>query len=140
MRRILSILLVLVLGMGPAIATVPANALSLGLASALRSGLSGKVDELRVPVCCRRNGKHHCAMGSGADAAGGETSVSSQETCPFPPRSLASTAPTAAAIVGAPAKSSPIPTELRAIHGDTTEDRASNLRAWPTRGPPSKNL
>lgn len=44
MRRGLSILLVLVLGLGPLTELLPAS------------------DDLRLPVCCRRNGAHHCAM------------------------------------------------------------------------------
>src|ERR1700756_2099163 len=44
MRRALSILLVLFLGLGP-------------LAATLRGS-----DDARLPICCRRNGSHHCAM------------------------------------------------------------------------------
>ena len=44
MRRGLSILLVLVLGLGPLTEVLPAS------------------DDLRLPACCRRNGAHHCAM------------------------------------------------------------------------------
>jgi hypothetical protein len=140
MRRTLSILLVLGLGMGPAMAAVPASALSLGLISALRSGTIGKVDESHLPACCRHNGKHHCRMGDGADAARGETGLSAKDTCPFLPRSLASTAPTVAAIVSASTNSIVIPTELRALQGDASEERIRNLRVWQARGPPSLSL
>ena len=44
MRRSLSILMVLVLGLGPLTEMLPAS------------------DDLRLPACCRRNGMHHCAM------------------------------------------------------------------------------
>ena len=66
MRRILSILLLLVLGLGP---EAPATALASGLISGPASAWSGKVDESRLPACCRRNGKHHCAMSAGESMA-----------------------------------------------------------------------
>jgi len=44
MRRGLSILLILVFGLGPLSATLQAS------------------DDAYLPACCRRNGAHHCAM------------------------------------------------------------------------------
>jgi hypothetical protein len=103
MRRILSILLVLILGLGP---VVPAGALAAGLIPEFASGWTGKVDESRLPACCRRNGKHHCAMmammqqqareqQAEADRA---ASVSSRDDCPFAPKALAATAASVAAL------------------------------------------
>ncbi len=44
MRRGFSILLILVLGLGPLSATLQAS------------------DDASLPACCRRNGAHHCSM------------------------------------------------------------------------------
>lgn len=44
MRRVFSILLILVFGLGPLSATLQAR------------------DDRTLPACCRRNGAHHCSM------------------------------------------------------------------------------
>jgi hypothetical protein len=44
MRRALSILLMLFIGLGPLAATLQGS------------------NDARLPICCRRNGSHHCAM------------------------------------------------------------------------------
>ena len=50
MRRALSILLVLLFGLGPLAVTLDAG------------------DDSRLPACCRRHGAHHCAMADSTDA------------------------------------------------------------------------
>src|ERR1700747_1446356 len=62
MRRALSILLVLFLGLGPLAATLQGS------------------DDARLPICCRRNGSHQCAMSAESlariiQAASGATPV-----------------------------------------------------------------
>jgi hypothetical protein len=135
MRRILSILVALVLGLGPAMAAVPANALA--------SGWTGKIDESRLPACCRRNGKHHCAMASTGqtDEATGktaETTVSANDSCPLMPRTLASTAPSVAALLHAMSSSTLLPTRACAQHGSAAAAQISEQRSWPKRGPPAQ--
>lgn len=135
MRRILSILMLLVLGLGPA---VPMEALASGRAS----GWTGKVDESRLPACCRRHGKHHCAMGSAtsqSDAiqSSDEVTVSAQDSCPFSPRALASTVPSAAALIQAAADAIAYPAGLRAPHAHTAAAQLNDRRSWPKRGPPT---
>jgi hypothetical protein len=134
MRRILSILFTLVLALGPVWASVPADALA--------SGWTGKVDESRLPSCCRRNGTHHCVMGSPTAAnttANGPTTVSATGCCPSWPQTLASTASPLAAIaathdvlgiVGKHHSSLPSAT-LAALNDQRTQ---------PKRGPPTSNI
>jgi len=141
MRRNLSnslaAILILVLGLGSGAEALPAGALS----SAFASGWTGKVDESRLPACCRRNGKHHCAMNSdGAEGQAAEavkeTAVSVRESCPLQPHSLASTAPQFAALAHAPASSLVFPDRLRSLHGIVLAAELSARRNWPKRGPP----
>jgi hypothetical protein len=130
MRRILPILLLLVLGLEPA---VPA-ALASGL---LR--LSGKADA-RLPECCRRNGKHHCEMGSEPEqvSAGSKaTTVSANDPCPFAPRTLVSTAPTLAALVQSPASSTIRISQLRPLTASHSRPSIGDRRSQPKRGPPA---
>jgi hypothetical protein len=131
MRRILSILLLLVLGLGPVGAAD-------GLASGLRSGWTGKVDESRVPACCRRDGKHHCSMSAEQFAdLSGETAIAARESCPCMPQALASTAPQLSAL----AKNAPAaigtPAQSHAPGTVTSVAHSGNRRDWPRRGPPA---
>jgi len=133
MRRILSILLAIGLGLGPALAAVPANALAAGLLSG-RSGWTGKVDESSLPECCRRNGRHHCVMTA---LEHGESSIAAPDCCPCLPHALVSTAPVSIALpavaTGAPA----YPAERLAMHSSMDSLLTSDWRSWPKRGPPA---
>jgi hypothetical protein len=67
MRRVASALLVLVFSLpliAPALASAP--------------------DESQLPACCRRNGKHHCAMSMAMDSLSSRYRTVS-EKCPFSP-------------------------------------------------------
>jgi hypothetical protein len=131
MRRILSILLLLVLGLGPA---GTADALAPGL----RSGWTGKVDESRVPACCRRNGKHHCSMSAEQFAdLSGETTVAARESCPCMPQTLASTAPPLSALATGTPAAIDFPAQFHAPHALISVVHTSNYRDWPRRGPPA---
>jgi hypothetical protein len=131
MRRILSILLLLVLGLGPVGA---ADALGSGL----RSGWTGKVDESRVPACCRRNGKHHCSMSAEQFAdLSGETTVAARESCPCMPQALASTAPQLSALAKNTAAAFGFPTQFHAPRTVTSVAHSGDSRDWPRRGPPA---
>ena len=46
MRRSLSILLIMIFGLGPLAAAMEGN------------------EDVKLPACCRRHGVHHCAMGA----------------------------------------------------------------------------
>jgi len=134
MRRILSILLLISLGLGPG-----ATALSASVLSGLAAAWTGNVDESRLPACCRRNGKHHCAMGSqdGSPSSNSETSVSANDSCPYMPHALASTAPVSAALVATASGTIPLAIEAHAVHACEAAPTVSNRRNWPKRGPPA---
>jgi hypothetical protein len=143
MRRVFSILLMLVLGVGPVMASVPASALAVGLLSAVAtafpSSSAGKLAESHLPACCRRNGKHHCEMTSpgSVDAA---TNVSASDSCPCMPRSLAPVIPTAAEVVAGGAQWSEFSTHILNAHSNASPALTGNLRTWPQRGPPASSL
>jgi len=120
MRRLLSILLAIGLGLGPAVMALPANVLAAG-------------DDSGLPACCRRNGVHHCTM----PAPGGETSVSAPASCPYMPHALASTVPTAPALIFENAHAANLLTQRCAIYGRTQTALTNSRHGWPKRGPPS---
>lgn len=134
MRRLLSILLLLVLGFGPG---APAGALAAGLRSGLHSGWTGKVDESRLPTCCRRNGKHHCSM-SGEQYAdlSGQTTLVANEPCPCAPQSLDSTAPQLSALAQSSPAAIHLPAQPRAVHLSSAAVLISDRQTQPKRGPP----
>ena len=139
MRRILAILLLLVLGSG---SVTPAAALATGLISGPASQWSGKVDDSRLPACCRRHGKHHCAMSLPGEAAdsNGEATLSAKDSCPWMPRALASTAPSMAAIVRSATSSAVLPSSLLMQRRSAVAAQCSERRGWPKRGPPASQL
>jgi hypothetical protein len=131
MRRILSILLLLALGLGPAGAVD-------GLASGLRSGWTGKVDESRVPACCRHDGKHHCSMSAEQFAdLSGKTTVAARESCPCMPQTLASTAPQLSALAKSTSAATDFPAQFHAPLTVTSAAHTGDCRDWPRRGPPA---
>lgn len=134
MRRILSILVAIALGLGPAISAVPARAMASG---AFRSGWTGQVDETRIPACCRRNGKHHCEMGVLPAASGETTLVAPSESCPCAPRALVSTAPASAALAAAPQLRVEFRIALRTTRPSTIAILTCEDRTRPQRGPPA---
>jgi hypothetical protein len=134
MRRLLSILLLAILGLGPAISAVPAAALTSGLLS-----WSGKVDESRLPACCRHNGKHHCAMSGGTEHADSstETTLSANDSCPFAPLAMAATAPSVAAVPTAANGAATLASELCVLLAAVALAVLADRRSQPKRGPPS---
>jgi len=133
MRRFLSILFTLVLGLGQAIASVPAHAIA--------SGWTGKVYEIQLPACCRKNGKHHCAMPEGAPSAGTpQTSVSAPACCPLFPAAVASATAPVAAMPSTGAASLTFSAERHTTQRRIEIARASDRRVQPKRGPPSEAI
>ena len=110
-------------------------------AQALASGWTGKVIESRLPACCRKNGKHHCAMPEDAPSAhAAETSVSAPACCPSFPSALASATETFAALPSTGAASLTFSAERSATQARIEIARASDRRVQPLRGPPSPSL
>lgn len=135
MRRLLSILLGLCLGLGPALAAVPANALTTAVESALTGKSSAEIAEARLPACCRKHGAHHCAM-HGDVASAGQTSLSAANCCPCWPHALASAAAPFAALA---AKDDDVRVAMSRRADASTLDVPTLrvLREWPRRGPPA---
>ncbi|WP_263357326.1 hypothetical protein [Acidicapsa ligni] len=129
MRRILTILLMLVLGIGPAMAAVPTGALS--------AGWDAIQNDSRLPACCRRNGAHHCAMTQMNSGDNKQTSLSAPNCCPCMPHAVASTVVSDYALVGSAAHQSALLSEARTAQASETAARISAMRTWPKRGPPS---
>lgn len=120
MRRALSIFMIVLLGLAPLAAMVPGG------------------EDPRLPLCCRRQGAHHCAMSfaEGASAAafeGTPTSLKAPSTCSQYPGVVA-------ANVGAMAFLSP---PVVSVSGSPSLVRVkyvagafSRPRAQTSRGPP----
>lgn len=119
MRRILSISLILFLWLPAFAAVLP------------------EMSESRLPFCCRRNGAHHCAMGT--DAALGQTNgpvLGAPSRCAQFPASLAAT--TGPQFVGAAgAAGGPALTVSLFVPGASRDAaRAGQIRTQADRGPP----
>lgn len=126
MRRIFTLLLMLLVGCAPILEAVPAGA--------LRSGWTGKLDESRLPACCRRHGQHHCMMDAMEDDSG--PAAKAPNNCPCPPRGLLSTAPSMAALPQTGIIGLLSLTRRRALQAARAEAWANERRSWPKRGPP----
>src|ERR1035437_4665338 len=123
MRRFFSILMILLFGLGPLSATLPASA------------------ESRLPACCRRHGTHHCAMS--AKMAAGESQASSESDpvfttplhCPsFPATVAASTTPIHALVTPAAG----LPVLFAQTHSPSASAGATQMTQFgdhTTRGP-----
>jgi hypothetical protein len=143
MRRLLSILLLIVLGLGPAIAAVPANAFSDGMREGLRAGMAGQPNDSQLPACCRRNGKHHCALSTHTYSRLGahrETTIAANDCCPCPPQSVVATAPSIAAIIPGNMTSAALLSEFRTLQSIPPQARLTDRRSQPKRGPPPTQI
>jgi hypothetical protein len=142
MRRLLSILMLVVLGLGPTTAAIPANAFSSGIIAGLRAGISGQPDESQLPACCRKNGKHHCSLSAQQALSGHsrETTISTPDCCPCNQQSLDSVDPVHSAILGTnqissePLATRIIPPAVQAAAHATIQ------RTQPKRGPPATQI
>ncbi len=121
MRRILSILLVMVFGLGPLSATLEAS------------------DDASLPVCCRRHGAHHCAMTAMLAGQQHESSpaFSAPSTCPYYPGAAAALTSPVHALAAAPAL---LPSLSAYAHERTVilaQIHSRPSRAHAGRGPPA---
>jgi hypothetical protein len=131
MRRILSILLAIAFGLGPVLAAVPAEALAFGWGASH--------EDSRLPACCRRNGTHHCGMNTQNEASSSEhgTTAVAYGTCPYFPRSLASTMTSSIALLAAGTTQSQLLADWHTPQASAAAARISEQRTWPKRGPPA---
>ena len=132
MKRLLSILLALLLGLAPSLAALPAGALSR---------IMGSSDEANLPACCRRNGAHHCHMNAGQmrrmmAANSGETTLAAPSCCPCYPRSVATSVSSEHALVARSVAQSNLLAGRRTAQSSRAAALVSARRTWPKRGPP----
>ena len=125
MRRSLSILLVLIFGLGPLSSTLEAS------------------EDLRVPACCRRHGAHHCAMSSRMAeriAESGETILTAPATCSSYPDSSAATISVSPALTAASVSLAGLFAEARTHSADRATVLVSQISTRAGRGPPAAIL
>ena len=78
------------IGVGSVLArTIPIRSLASLLIAAFSFPLIAAVTladtASKLPACCRRNGKHHCAISTGGTPADGPAVTASQTKCPLFP-------------------------------------------------------
>ena len=128
MRRALSILLVLFFGLGPLAATLDAS------------------DDARLPICCRRNGSHHCAMSDEAlarivQAWSGSTPVlATPGHCPFFPGTAPATISPIHALTAASIASFAVQPYARSAQSSRLAPRDTEAGTHAVRGPPNSIL
>src|SRR5580658_4831234 len=120
MRRWLSIFLILLFGLGPLAAALPAS-----------------VDS-RLPACCRRHGAHHCAMAAriSQSASDAKPILTARATCPYFPGYTAALNSTIQALA---ASAVSLPVLLAQAHSPAAGRAAARLSQILTRagrGPP----
>jgi hypothetical protein len=128
MRRFYSILMILLFGLGPLSATLPASA------------------ESRLPSCCRRHGTHRCALPAKNSARESQASSESDPVfttplhCPsFPCTVAASTTPFHALVTPAAG----LPVQFAQAHSPSASAgaaQATQLGAHTNRGPPASHI
>jgi hypothetical protein len=121
MRRLLAILLLAAFGL-------PAVAPLLAL---------GQDADANLPLCCRRNGAHHCTMGTTQDS----TAPAVSARCPsFPQPSAVTPSLTISALIATqPLLKLPLATLTSPAQAET-QRRISRERSRHTRGPPPETL
>ena len=118
MRRLLAVLLIALFGLlavSPAFASDP---------------------DSNLPACCRRAGKHHCALASTSGAASGPA-LQSGGRCPYFPGSVVTTSPDAIAAVASRVLFAPAPRHAAVRYASQTSAIFSPDRSHQKRGPPS---
>lgn len=121
MRRALSISLILLLWMPALAALLPGS------------------EDVRLPLCCRRAGAHHCAMDSGQDAGSG-TAVRASSRCSQFPAVLPATLARVFVASTTPAHWPALASGLYSSAARREAARAGRLRAQLDRGPPASLL
>jgi len=121
MRRWLSVLLVLFFGLWP-------------LTGALEAS-----DDSRLPPCCRRHGKHHCAM-TMQMVASTTTSLMAPPTCPLFPGFKSGSSTPAHALAASAAEVRGLLVQGRAPAARSADERATQVGIYAGRGPPDSTL
>jgi hypothetical protein len=121
MRRLLAILLLAAFGL-PVVAPLLAF---------------GQDTEANLPICCRRNGAHHCTMVSGKQS--NNPSISSRCSSFPQPRVVAAHLTLASLIATQPLIKLPLATQAESARAET-QRRISRERSRHKRGPPAALL
>jgi hypothetical protein len=104
------------------------------IAPLLASGPS----EASLPACCRRDGKHHCTMGTTAMAAAPSRDQTITEKCPYAPfAGLALMLPHGFTTRSLPSMADYAPTSTTLVRDTEAGYRISADRTRQKRGPPS---
>jgi len=94
----------------------------------------------KLPLCCRKNGKHHCMMRMNGSSTSDPSFAAVGETCPYFPYSTAATHVEIFTPAISQANFAGIASH-RAVSAQTEAGyRASHLRSKQKRGPPSSLL
>lgn len=128
MRRAFSILLIFTFSLAPLAATLQAD------------------DESRLPACCRRLGKHHCAMSERiaaqmmALASKSWPLVTAPAHCPFFPRTIAPCTTSMRALVASAIDLNVSLKQSLAVIGDPSAARLPLIGIRSSRAPPTFTL
>jgi hypothetical protein len=99
----------------------------------------GQTADANVPVCCRRNGKHHCAMSMAESTAANQTRTlvgAPPEKCPYCPSSMATTGHAPLAFAAASTVLGTTDTLTVVLAQTESKWRISRDRSRQKRGPP----
>lgn len=89
-----------------------------------------------IPACCRRNGKHHCAM-TESQPSGAPTFAATQLKCPLYPKANLSPRASHSPALGAAVDSGALRQFRSAITPATVYPRIASSSSALKRGPPS---
>jgi hypothetical protein len=99
----------------------------------------GQKAESKVPACCRRNGKHHCAMSMAESTAANQTRTqvgAPPEKCPYCPSSMATNGHAPLAFAAASSVLGTTDTLTAVLAQTESKWRISRDRSRQKRGPP----
>jgi hypothetical protein len=119
MRQALTVLLVLLFGLGPLTAALPGS------------------DQARLPACCRRKGAHHCTMARMALPTQAGAAFSAPAHCPMYPGPAAALLSTAYAMLAAPGAQPDAVSRVAHNPSPLTAMLSNRGRTAADRGPPA---
>jgi hypothetical protein len=124
MRRALSILMILLFGLGPLAATLSAD------------------DDTGLPACCRRHGAHHCAMTADLISAAepGTSNIKAPATCPYFPGYTVALNTTILALAPAAVNLPALLAQPNCPSAARAAARISQIRTRANRGPPAPSF
>ncbi|HLY20137.1 MAG TPA: hypothetical protein VKR61_23075 [Bryobacteraceae bacterium] len=117
---------------------VPALLLLSAFSLALIGPVFSADADADLPACCRRDGKHHCAMMTAEPVSSGVTVKAAAAKCPFFPKGGAVLPHSGAAMIsGARPAGEPIPSHTAAVVRAIAGYSFRSNRSHQKRGPPN---